>query len=497
MLEDEGEAHALDILFINSPIKNYDISPRYNDFTLPVLGLAYIATYIRAQGFAVDVLDAEALGLGISKIIATVNILKPRWVGLNLLAPTYRHSVEILRGLDSDIAVMLGGHQAKAMPTRILNDVQIPRIDALILGEGEYRTAEIIKHKENRRILPHVWWRDNAGKICQGEPVSGTNSNYWLAPDINTLPFVDRSFLVQDPFTNDEGLVEANLVGSRGCPYDCSFCGAAISANPDITIRTRHPLNIVEEMEEIARKYNASVFRFVDDLFLASPPFMKKCLSTFQEFGIGERFRWDATGRINILSKAPNSLLDLMQQTGCREVALGIESGSERLLGYMGKHITPTMTKQAVKALTSRGIHVKGYFILGFPTETEADLKETVQLIHELWSIGESGPGSFRCSVFEFRPYPGTPEWHRLIATNRYREEDLLHYESVDLTEHGQVQEMLERDEFNFSVNQQFGDVPIAVVRRYLTEIMVEQKQRLHIDTGPDHVQRLNLALRV
>jgi len=495
MLEDGGIAQALDIVFINSPIKNYDISPRYNDFTLPVLGLAYIATYVREQGFVVDVLDAEALGLGISKIIATVNALKPRWVGLNLLAPTYHHSVEILRGLNPDIAVMLGGHQAKAMPMHILSDSQIPRIDALVLGEGEYRTAEILKQRDNRKILPHVWWRDNSGEVCQGEPPAGANSNYWLAPDINTLPFVDRTFLVQDPFINGEGDVEANLVGSRGCPYDCSFCGAAISANPDVTIRTRHPLNIVEEMEEIAQKYNARVFRFVDDLFLASPPFMRKCLNTFQELGIGKKFRWDATGRINILSKAPDSLLDLMQQTGCREVALGIESGSMRLLGYMGKHITPDMTKRAVQVLTSRGINVKGYFILGFPTETLAELEETVHLIRELWRIAEVNPGTFRCSVFEFRPYPGTPEWNRLIATGRYREEDLLHYESVDLTKHGQVQEMLERDEFNFSVNQQFGDVPVALVRHYLAEIMVEQKRRL--DTGSDHVQRLNLALRV
>ena len=119
MLEDVHENQALDILFINSPIKNYDVSPRYNDFTLPVLGLAYIATYVRDRGFKVDVLDAEARGMGISKVIAKVNAIKPRWVGLNLLAPTYRHSVEILRGLHSDIRVMPGGHQAKAMPERI------------------------------------------------------------------------------------------------------------------------------------------------------------------------------------------------------------------------------------------------------------------------------------------------------------------------------------------------------------------------------------------
>src|SRR4051794_12987255 len=91
---------AADAVFVNSPLKNYDLAPRYNDFTLPVLGLGYLATYARTHGFNVGVLDAEALGLGISRIAAIVNALRPRWVGLNLLAPTYRHSIGILQLTD-------------------------------------------------------------------------------------------------------------------------------------------------------------------------------------------------------------------------------------------------------------------------------------------------------------------------------------------------------------------------------------------------------------
>src|SRR5439155_16362444 len=104
--------HSIDLMLINSPLKNYDFSPRYNDFTLPVLGLGYIATYAHQVGFNVAVLDAEALGLGISRIAALVNAHAPRWVGLNLLAPTYRYSLEILHALDPDIHIMLGGHHA-------------------------------------------------------------------------------------------------------------------------------------------------------------------------------------------------------------------------------------------------------------------------------------------------------------------------------------------------------------------------------------------------
>ena len=67
------ETRRVDVVFINSPLKNYDLSRRYNDFTLPVLGLGYIATYACEQGFNVGVLDAEALGLGISQISSLIN----------------------------------------------------------------------------------------------------------------------------------------------------------------------------------------------------------------------------------------------------------------------------------------------------------------------------------------------------------------------------------------------------------------------------------------
>ncbi len=431
---------SLDALFINAPLKDYDHAPRYNDFTLPVLGLGYIATYARTKGFNVGVLDAEALGLGISQVVALVHQAQPRWVGLNLLAPTYRYSVEILQRLDPALAVMLGGHQAKALPERILQDQRILRIDVLLLGEGEYRVTALLDDITRRERLPGVFWRTIDGTIGQGHLPPGENTVSWLAPDINTLPFIDRTFLTQDPFTAADGSIEANLVGSRGCPYDCSFCGAAVSANPDITIRTRHPDNLIGEMRALAASSQTTVFRFVDDLFLAIPPFMRTCLGQFRAEEIGSAFSWDATGRINILSKAPEALLDLMKEAGCREVAPGIESGSARLLSYIGKRITPKMTKTAVLALTRRGINVKGYVILGFPTETHAEAHETLQLIYDLWEMTDEQPGTFRCSAFEFRPYPGTPEWHRLLATGRFQEEDLLRYESVDLTNEGQVQ---------------------------------------------------------
>jgi radical SAM superfamily enzyme YgiQ (UPF0313 family) len=467
--------HPIDCLFVNAPLRDYALRPRVNDYTLPVLGMAYIASYAARNGFNVGVLDAEALGLPVADVVHTIHALASRWVGFNLLAPTYEISAQIAGQLDPQIMVMAGGHQAKAMPAEILADPRMRRCEALVLGEGETRVAELLADHRNRGDLPGVMWTDQ----IMGKPVTGgrPGTGGHLAPDIDALPFVDRSFLAQDPYRAG-GRIEANMVGARGCPYDCSFCGAAVSANPDVTIRTRHPDNILQEMDQLRAEHGVTAFRFVDDLFLGARRVIEQMMTAFTRAGVGEWAVWDATGRINVLHRASDATLDLLATNGLREVALGIESGSERMLSYIDKRINPDMIRSVVTRLTARGIRVKGYFILGFPTETRAELAETVRLVHELWDLTDQRPGSFRASVFEFRPYPGTPEWTRLMATGQYTTAQLLDYTAVDLTAAGVDESMRQRDEFNFSVGIQFGEPTIDEIRQHLVALSRRQHER-------------------
>ncbi|GAA2880965.1 hypothetical protein GCM10010517_43790 [Streptosporangium fragile] len=468
-------AEPLDLLLVNAPLRDYALRPRVNDYTLPVLGMAYIATYAAAQGCNVAVLDAEAHGLSVADTIALINRAAPRWAGFNLLAPTYAISATIAAALDPHIRIMVGGHHAKAMPDRILTDPRLTRCDALVIGEAETRVVELLADHRNRVGLPGVMWRDP----IMGTPVTGgqPGTNRHLAPDINALPFVDRTYLAQDPYVaDDDGRTEANMVGARGCPYDCSDCGAAVSANPDVTIRVRKPANILAEMHHLHDRYGATAFRFVDDLFLGARRVIDQMMGAFAAEKVGEWAVWDATGRINVLHRLPDATLDLLTACGLREVALGIESGSERMLAYIDKRITCGMVTGVVRRLTARGIRVKGYFILGFPTETRAELAATVDLIHRLWDLTDTADGTFRASVFQFRPYPGTPEWDRLMATGHYTAEQLLDYAPVDLGADDAA--LRGRDEFNFSSGLQFGEATEEEIHWRLAELAREQHGR-------------------
>ena len=161
--------HDLDALFVNPPLRDYRVRERSNDYTLPVLGMAYIATYAKQiAGFNVGVLDAEAYGLALEDTVQLINSVRPRWVGLNLLAPTYEMSARIATALDPQTALMAGGHHARALPGRILQDPRMRHLSALIIGEAETRVSALLHDVKRRTELPQVFWREmNSDSFAQ------------------------------------------------------------------------------------------------------------------------------------------------------------------------------------------------------------------------------------------------------------------------------------------------------------------------------------------
>lgn len=452
----------LDLVLVNSPLRDYDRLPDSGQaFTLPVLGLAHIATACKAQGFNVGVLDAEDSQAGLATVTRTLRQAAPRWLGLNLLAPTFRNAMQLARNRPAESRLMLGGPMARAA-TRFIGEY-LEQVDAYIPGEADLLVPELL-----RGTAPHQL--PGVGTVRGGlyhAPRPGGDLSL-LAPNLDSLPVIERSFLGADPYISWDGRLESALVGSRGCPYDCGFCSAARSMN-DVGVRARSPGNLVSEMRVLHQLHGVTAFRFVDDLFLASPPRIRAFLDAMSRAPTD--WRWDATGRVNVASRADESLLVGMKQSGCREVSLGIETGSNYVLELMRKQTTVREGRLAVQRLLEVGINVKGYFILGYPGERDIDQLRTLDLITELWAYSDNTPGSFRCSAFEFRPYPGTPVWQSLVADG-YDPKALRDYSYVQLPG-GDL--LKEREEFSFAVGMQFSEVPLPTLRHRLARLMAAQ----------------------
>lgn len=137
------------------------------------------------------------------------------------------------------------------------------------------------------------------------------------------------------------------------------------------------------------------------------------------------------------------------------------------------------MILPTVRKIMECGISVKGFFIMGFPSETKEQINETVSVIAELQHLNSCGlPAKFRASVFEFCPYPGTKEWQNLIQSGKFTKLELQSYTSADITQKGTEKSLYDRDEFSRTLNRSFSEVPVSEIRSIIAGIMKKQKGR-------------------
>lgn len=121
-------------------------------------------------------------------------------------------------------------------------------------------------------------------------------------------------------------------------------------------------------------------------------------------------------GMVHVLSLigAIDKVRDL-RNGRCRELFIGIESGSERMRKKINKLGSPADVISVSSEILKSGIDLKGYFIYGFPEETEEDFQKTYELSSKLKEISLTTPGTFRTSVFQFRPYHGTQLYNEIV----------------------------------------------------------------------------------
>ena len=150
--------------------------------------------------------------------------------------------------------------------------------------------------------------------------------------------YLDRDFLKNEIIVNHYGEKEAAIITSRGCVYDCAFCGGARGLNQDITIRMRSVESIKCEIKELCDLYpDLQSIRILDDLFLRNEASIRQANDIFKDF---QQLHW--RGMVHVLSLV-NCLdkVKILKKYNCKELFIGIESGSEvirKRINKMGVH---------------------------------------------------------------------------------------------------------------------------------------------------------------
>ncbi len=419
---------SLEIVIVNSPLFR-ESSDKYDEDSLPPLGLGYIATELKIRGFKVRLIDAVDQRIPLVDLLKSLNKNKPRFVATNIFTTNYELVKELIEGLDFQSHIIVGGLATKDLYEKIFSWNTMNNID-VVVGDGEFIVPAIVgRNVEQQPVASQPYRR--AFQVDKNSP--------YVVEDISQVS-LDRSFFKNEPIRHPFGFSEANIVASRGCIYNCAFCAAARSLNLDYPVRERSVQSIKNELREIAADYpEVSSIRVLDDLFLKNSKSVNTAIQVFQ----GEGFQWRSMAHVMTFDKLDAEPLARLKDSGCKELFIGVESGSPKVLKSIRK--TPDRNRITTNILKvfKAGIDVKGYFIYGFPEETEADMKLTLDLAKELVKQAEANGVSFRTSVFQYRPYHGT-EIHRSLA-NQGKELDVKRVQQND-----ELSELVGRLQFNF-----------------------------------------------
>ena len=194
--------------------------------------------------------------------------------------------------------------------------------------------------------------------------------------------------------------------------FNCAFCGGAKSLNKDVPIRIRTEESVVKELNEILSTYpDIQSIRILYDLFLRNGNSIDMANNIFSQFS---QLSW--RGMVHVLSLV--HVIEKIKELrvgGCKELFIGIESGSESIRKRINKIGSPDDILKVSQEILQNGIDLKGYFIYGFPKETKADFQKTFELAKRLKEISLRTDGTFRTSVFQFRPYDGTQLYNEIV----------------------------------------------------------------------------------
>ncbi|MCF6296065.1 MAG: 4-hydroxythreonine-4-phosphate dehydrogenase PdxA [Flavobacteriaceae bacterium] len=241
----------------------------------------------------------------------------------------------------------------------------------IVTGDGELITLDIINN--NIRESPLV-----SGLNRRVFKVDSSSKYY--VKDIDKLE-LERDFFKNEPVIHPLGFNEANIVTSRGCVYNCSFCAAAYSQNKVFGIRERTIKSVQLELAQIQKELpQVNSIRVLDDLFLKSKKHVLTATQTFNPY----KFKWRSMAHVLTFNNISNSDLIKLKKSGCEELFIGIESGSPRILKSINKTNKVDLIIKNLSAVLRVGIDIKAYFIYGFPKESLKDMEKTYYLAQKL-----------------------------------------------------------------------------------------------------------------
>ncbi len=389
---------------LNNPIKSRELGkflliniPLFHEeAALPPLGLAYIAALLKGDGYNVDLLDANVLGLDKEAIISHIKQVRPRFIGLSVMYSSFEFARDLtqdIKKLPFRMEIIWGGPHPSICPEESLIE---GGADICVMGEGERTILELAA------LLPDgpEAWNGIAGlSFRSGEEIKYTEPRE-LITDLDSIPYPAHHILEMERYrTLHTGKKQfCTLITSWGCPGRCIFCSRCIYGQ---RMRYRSIDNVIGEIELLLDVYQVKEIAILDNAFLEDRARIIELCRRIVEKNL--KFNWRLGNGVRV-DQVDEELLTIMRDAGCFDLAFGVESGDDEVLRKIGKNITTDHTREAFRVAHKVGLTTIGFFQLGHPFDTIETMEKTIDLAIEI----EPTYAQFAIST----PLPGTALWN-------------------------------------------------------------------------------------
>lgn len=375
------------------------INPRSRHGGTIPLGLLSLASYVRENGFSVQIVDENTQNLkrklhkcGGARVIGVT-------ATTDRVISAYRICEEIKKCFKKEAIVVLGGIHATALPEISLKE---SLFDIAVVSEGERTITELLSKVTQGNKFP----TDVPGTVVKFDGEIIVNKPRELIKDLDELPLPAYDLInIQNYFLNVREHIEFKrpipvMIG-RGCPFDCVFCSSKIMWRRRARFFSAD--YVVKHVKFLIDKYGIDAIPFQDEEFLLNREFSHELLDAFLSSGMEKKIKWSCEARVDSID---GDLIRKMKKAGCALVRFGMESGAQETLGFLKKRtVTVEDNINAALMCKEENLECFGSFIIGSPMETIDTLIETIDFIQK-YMVGH------KVAVFVAVPYPGTELYH-------------------------------------------------------------------------------------
>lgn len=363
----------------------------------PSIGLAYISAVLKQRGHQVVLIDAYVNQLNNVEIVDILKQENPLLVGISVLSTSAGVVGELSKLIRREMPItkiVMGNMHASLFDKELINDGSA---DYIVHREGEYTMLELVEKISRGESVEDVRGislsKDDSFVRTEVRP---------LIENLDDLPFPDWDSFPSDKYKTDPrtalipGQSEIQILATRGCPNQCTFCSSHTERSLGFRYRMRDPIKVVDEIEYMYKKYGVRAFSFMD---LAFPLVKTHGLAICREIikrELHKKIKWTTELRVKPLDL---EILSAIKEAGCCKINFGIESGNDIILKILKKNFTVEDVVKAVDSANSVGLEANGMFMIGLPGESEAEIVDTINLAMRL---------KLRYAIFNiFVPYPG------------------------------------------------------------------------------------------